>query len=196
MNAPNTPAPLVPVSLSKNPSITEWNHILALAEEPGPCGQFLRQVEPWILREPARREDTWNFMLGVKDLPKQVRQFIYAAKSTDYATERLARIALGTASTITDWNEELKDAVRSNDKTKIKKLSGKIFSQWEMFEPGHLETIVPAYYKNFIRAKKEEMDAKLNRRLGSRKAKELRLERQGTAKVVENLWIDHPVRLC
>ncbi len=158
---------------SEIPSIKEWNHVLALASDPGLCGTILGKVENWILREVARREDTWDFLLGAKGMPKDVLQFCRAAKSAQYGAHRLARIARGVATPRSDRAEQYKAAVSNGDMRKVQQLEGRLLRATETFLPGRLEAAAPAGLRSVVQAKVASERARLARRIGRRKAEEL-----------------------
>lgn len=167
------------------PPIRQWNNIQALAADPGPCGIILQKLEHGIRRAAASRDDTWEFLLGVKDLPADVQKFCRAAKSAEYGAMRLNRLAIGTATARTDWIDTLPMAKGS----KADRLAEKIFRRWELAKPGFLETIVPSRMMDYFHAKSVAEAKGLARRMGSRKAEDLRSNHPSA----ENLWEFHPL---
>jgi hypothetical protein len=151
------------------PSITEWNNILALRADDGPCGTVLQTIPEWIVREAARREDTWDFLLGVKDLTTDAKQFCRAAKSAQYGAYRLARMARGIATPRTDWAEEYRTGLQATDKRLTQRNEDRLLASTEAIWPGQLELAAPDPLKQLVRDKVAALNEGIKRRLGRRK---------------------------
>lgn len=150
-------------------SIQEYNSVLALASDPGLCGIILRSIEGWVIREAARWEDTWDFLLGVRGLSQHARQFCRAAKSANAAMYRLARMARGVASTRTDLVLEHKRAVESGDAAAMKRLEAKLVKRTEQTLPGWLERDAPPALQSMVAREVALVRTRQSRRIGGRK---------------------------
>src|SRR6185312_4077568 len=87
--------------------ILPGNSPIELRDDLGLPGKILSRVEEWILQEAARREDTWQFLLGVRGLPEGCYDFFRAGQSVSRALDRLTAIAVGIAT----LNRDLRDEV-------------------------------------------------------------------------------------
>jgi hypothetical protein len=153
--------------------IRVYNHVLALANDPGLCGIVLRKVPPKILSAAAKRDDTWDFLLGVRDVPKDFLQFCRAAKSAGYGAKRLARMARGSASGRTDWQKKYDEAVSKGHRSEIERLQKRLVLNVEGLFPGALETSAPTELRALVAKTVAGYRGRFARKIGGQKLNEV-----------------------
>jgi hypothetical protein len=102
-----------------------------LASDPGLVGLALKQftaitapLEPvddplWLLREADRWRNPWQFLLGVRDVPKGYRKVFVAADSQRYALLRFCAKAQRTGSLTASEYDRLLAALASGDNRRV-----------------------------------------------------------------------------
>lgn len=87
-----------------------------LKADPFLNGLFFQYVDDWILAEAERREYTWQFLLGVPNLPLGCYDFFKSALSVSVAANKLLHMSYGGATINRTLSDEMMKPRRKSDK--------------------------------------------------------------------------------
>lgn len=86
-----------------------------LKRDPFLFRQFLRHVKDATLKEAERREDTWEFLLGVRGLPGDCKRFFKACASVSRAMVKLTGMQIDTEKLNRSLLDEMLEARATGD---------------------------------------------------------------------------------
>lgn len=162
-----------------------FDTVCELASDPGLVGCLLQElatftaplgpalVPDWLLREADRWKNPWEFLLGVRDLPKDFRLLFAAADSQNGALRRFSYKAQKTGSLHTSWYDRLLAAVKNRNAQAQNTAAKKIFAGMYRVDRGRF-LLAACKRKPRIKAQIQkwidELHARDVRRLGRREA--------------------------
>lgn len=154
-------------------------------------GLALRRLPEWLLRESDRWGKPWNFLLGVRDMPKGFRVLFRAACSQRYALRRLAEIARGGGSIKTSWSQVMREALQRGELKTTRHAQEKVFASMWRYDRGRF-LLAAAKDQPEIEARIRREGAKLYAK-GCRKLGRTKADKENRPVIFDTRDITHKV---